>query len=74
MEKAIMESGSFYGMPCNSNTSAIREANYQNFLSYTNCSSFDCLQILDTEVVFNASLVYFEYFLPYIDGELCRNI
>lgn len=72
IQEAIIESGSFYDMPCNSNISAIIEANYQSFLNYTNCSNFDCLRTLDNEVLFNASLVYFEDSLPSIDGEFMQ--
>lgn len=67
--KAIIESGSFYDIPCNWNISAIREANYQSFLNDTGCSDLECLKTLDNDVLYNVSLAYFEDFLPSIDGD-----
>lgn len=65
---AIVQSGSFYDMPCNWNISAIREANYQSFLNDTGCNNLSCLQTLDNELLFNVSLLHYDQFLPSIDG------
>ncbi|KAH7314245.1 alpha/beta-hydrolase [Rhexocercosporidium sp. MPI-PUGE-AT-0058] len=65
---AIVQSGSFYDVPCNWNVSTIREANYQSFLNETGCDGFSCLQTLDNEILFNVSLKFFSQFLPSIDG------
>ncbi|KAL3419365.1 carboxylesterase family protein [Phlyctema vagabunda] len=65
---AIVESGSFYDMPCNWNISDIREANYRSFLNEIGCDNFSCLQNLDNEILFNVSLKYYDQFLPSIDG------
>lgn len=66
---AIIESGSFYDIPCNWNISAIREANYQAFLNATTCIDFDCLRNLDVESLYEVALEYFDAFLPSIDGD-----
>jgi len=66
---AIAESGSFYDVPCNWNISAIRETNYQSLLNETGCDNFSCLRTLNNEVLSNASLKYFDQFLPSIDGD-----
>ncbi|KAK8853020.1 hypothetical protein IAR55_003721 [Kwoniella newhampshirensis] len=67
---AIVESGSFYEMPCNYNISDIREATYQKFLADTTCGSLSCLKTLDIDTLYNVSLKYFDQFLPSIDGKL----
>ncbi|RDW84960.1 hypothetical protein BP6252_02550 [Coleophoma cylindrospora] len=66
---AIIESGSFYDIPCNWNISAIREAKYQSFLNDTGCGDLDCLKTLDNDVLYNVSLTYYADFLPSIDGD-----
>lgn len=66
---AIVESGSFYDVPCNWNITATREANYQSFLNATGCADIACLKTLDIETLFTQALVYFEDFLPSIDGD-----
>jgi carboxylesterase type B len=65
---AIVQSGSFYDVPCNWNISSIREARYQTFLNETDCDNFSCLRSLDNEILFNVSLQYYDQFLPSIDG------
>lgn len=69
LQKAIVESGSFYDIPCNWNISAIREANYQSFLNDTGCSDLECLKTLDNDILYSVSLTYYEEFLPSIDGD-----
>ncbi|PVH70977.1 alpha/beta-hydrolase [Cadophora sp. DSE1049] len=66
---AIVQSGSFYDVPCNWNISAIRETNYQLLLNQTGCGNISCLQTLDNEILFNVSLQHYDQFLPSIDGE-----
>jgi hypothetical protein len=65
---AIVESGSFYDMPCNWNISDIREQDYQDFLLDAGCGDVACLKTLDNDVLFNVSLKYYAEFLPSIDG------
>jgi len=65
---AIVQSGSFYDVPCNWNISAIREANYQKLLNETGCDNFSCLQTVSNEVLSKASSKYYNQFLPSIDG------
>lgn len=69
---AIVESGSFYDVPCNWNISAIREANYQSFLVDTGCTDLACLKTLDNSLLYNISLTYYATFLPSIDGDFMR--
>lgn len=59
-------------MPCNWNISEIREKNYRLFLNSTGCEDFDCLRTLDSEVLFNTSLAYYDQFLPSIDGDFMQ--
>jgi carboxylesterase type B len=65
---AIVQSGSFYDMPCNWNISSVREARYQAFLNETGCANFSCLRTLDNEILFNVSVQHYDQFLPSIDG------
>lgn len=69
---AIVESGSFYDIPCNWNISSIRQSNYQDFLENTGCRDIACLKTLDNAILFNVSLAYYADFLPSIDGDFMQ--
>lgn len=65
---AIVESGSFYQVNCTWNITEQTQSNWNDLLSYTNCTDLACLKALDTATVTAAALEFWDTFLPSIDG------